>query len=86
MTMDTLLNALDDAQTWLFDHLVQPLALALGQAAQMDQAYEASGWLLMGLMQLALMCLILVPLERWRPVEPVTDRRSEEHTSELQSH
>lgn len=76
MTMDTLLNALDDAQTWLFDHLVQPLALALGQAAQMDQAYEASGWLLMGLLQLALMCLILVPLERWRPVEPVTDRRA----------
>jgi sterol desaturase/sphingolipid hydroxylase (fatty acid hydroxylase superfamily) len=74
--MEFLLNGFDEAQTWLFDHLVQPLTLALGQGAQMDQAYEASGWLLMGLLQLALMCLILIPLERWRPVEPVTDRQA----------
>jgi sterol desaturase/sphingolipid hydroxylase (fatty acid hydroxylase superfamily) len=74
--MEVLLNGFDEAQTWLFDHLVQPLTLALGQGAQMDQAYEASGWLLMGLLQLALMCLILIPLERWQPVEPLTDRRA----------
>jgi sterol desaturase/sphingolipid hydroxylase (fatty acid hydroxylase superfamily) len=76
MITEVLLNGFDEAQTWLFDHLVQPLTLALGQGAQMDQAYEASGWLLVGLLQLALMCAVLVPIERSNPVEPITDRRA----------
>ena len=71
--MDVLLNGYDHTQTWLFQHLAQPLTLALGQGGQLEQAYEATGWFLIGLLQITFMLVVLVPLERWRPVEAVTD-------------
>jgi sterol desaturase/sphingolipid hydroxylase (fatty acid hydroxylase superfamily) len=74
--METLTNLFDEAQTALFHRAVKPLVVLLAQQGQMEQAYEATGWLLIGLLQMALMLLLLVPLERWRPVEPVTDRQA----------
>jgi sterol desaturase/sphingolipid hydroxylase (fatty acid hydroxylase superfamily) len=74
--MDILINTFDDAQAWLFQTFIQPLVVMLGQQGQLEQAYEATGWLLVGLLQIAAMLLILLPLERWRPVEPVTDHRA----------
>jgi sterol desaturase/sphingolipid hydroxylase (fatty acid hydroxylase superfamily) len=74
--MDALINLFDEAQTALFEWGVKPLAVWLGQQGLLEQAYEATGWLLIGLIQLGVMLALVVPLERWRPVEPVTDRRS----------
>ena len=37
-------------------------------------ARPSYGWLLVGLLQLAVMLTLFKALERWRPVEPVTDR------------
>ncbi len=37
-------------------------------------AYAATGWLLVGLLQLMVMLAVIAPLERWRPVEPLRDR------------
>lgn len=62
-----------DAQQWLFESVVQPLLFALGQASVLEDAYAATGWLLVGLLQLAVMLLLIAPLERWRPVEPMRD-------------
>ena len=60
--MDVLLNGYDHTQTWLFQHLAQPLTLALGQGGQLEQAYEATGWFLIGLIQIVFMLVVLVPL------------------------
>ncbi len=61
------------AQQWLFEQAVQPLLFALGFASILEDAYRATGWLLVGLLQLAAMVAVIGALERWRPVEPLTD-------------
>ena len=68
------LDAFAQAQLWLFETLVQPLVFGIGMGHLLEDAFNATGWLLVGLVQLALMLVILVPLECWRPVEPVHDR------------
>ncbi len=72
--MEEWINLFDQAQTALFEQVLKPLAVRLGQQGQLEQAYEATGWLLIGLVQMAALVLVVVPLERWRPVEAVTDR------------
>jgi len=61
------------AQRAVFEPLV-PALFELGLGHLLDDAYAACGWLLMGLLQLLVMCLFIAPLQRWRPLEPVTDR------------
>jgi sterol desaturase/sphingolipid hydroxylase (fatty acid hydroxylase superfamily) len=62
------------AQQWLFETLMQPAMFALGQGHLLEDGYAASGWLLVGLVQIALLVLLVGPLQRLWPVEPVTDR------------
>jgi sterol desaturase/sphingolipid hydroxylase (fatty acid hydroxylase superfamily) len=64
----------DRAQQALFEAVVQPLMFELGLAGILEQGFRATGWLLVGLAQLAIMLTLFRALERWRPVEPVTDR------------
>jgi sterol desaturase/sphingolipid hydroxylase (fatty acid hydroxylase superfamily) len=76
--VNTLLDALGslfgDAQQRLFEGAVQPLMLALDMANLLEQGYSATGWLLVGLIQIGVMLTLFRALERWRPVEAVTDR------------
>lgn len=72
--MAWLTQLFDAAQQWLFEAVVQPVLFALGQAGVLEDAYAATGLLLVGLLQLAVMLVVIAPLERWRPVEPVVDR------------
>lgn len=67
--IDALVQAFGDLQAWLFQAVVQPLLFAAGGASLLEDAFNATGWLLVGLVQLAVMLLVLVPLQRWRPVE-----------------
>jgi sterol desaturase/sphingolipid hydroxylase (fatty acid hydroxylase superfamily) len=62
------------AQQWLFETLMQPAMFALGLGHLLEEGYAASGWLLVGLVQIAVLVAVVGPLQRWRPVEPVTDR------------
>jgi sterol desaturase/sphingolipid hydroxylase (fatty acid hydroxylase superfamily) len=62
------------AQQALFEHLVQPLMFALGLGNLLEDGYLGTGWLLMGLLQIVLLVTVVGALQRWRPVEPVTDR------------
>ena len=39
----------------------------------LEDAYAATGWLLVGLLQLAVMLVVIALLERWRLVEPLRD-------------
>jgi sterol desaturase/sphingolipid hydroxylase (fatty acid hydroxylase superfamily) len=71
--MDELSNLFTDLQQWLFESLVQPLAFGLGLGNLLEDAFNATGWLLVGLLQLLVLLLVIAPLQRWRPVEPVND-------------
>ncbi|MFN9767150.1 MAG: sterol desaturase family protein [Pseudomonadota bacterium] len=72
--MDALLDAFGRLQQWLFEAVVQPLMYGAGLGNLLEDGYRATGWLLVGLLQIALMLLVIGRLERWRPVEPVSDR------------
>ncbi|MFN9193206.1 MAG: sterol desaturase family protein [Pseudomonadota bacterium] len=72
--MDALLDAFGCLQQWLFEAVVQPLMYRAGLGNLLEDGYRATGWLLVGLLQIALMLLVIGRLERWRPVEPVSDR------------
>ncbi|RPE72932.1 sterol desaturase/sphingolipid hydroxylase (fatty acid hydroxylase superfamily) [Tibeticola sediminis] len=74
--MDGWLDVFSRVQEGLFESIVQPVAFALGWGNLLEQAYEGTGWVLVGLIQIAVMLLVIGPLQRWRPVEPVTDRRA----------
>ena len=62
------------AQQWLFEGAVQPVMFALGLANLLEDGFEATGWLLVGLLQVVVLACCIGPLQRWRPVEAVTDR------------
>lgn len=63
-------------QQWLFEQAVEPLMFAFGQGHLLENGYEATGWLLVGLLQIGVMLLGIGLLERWRPVEPLADVRA----------
>jgi sterol desaturase/sphingolipid hydroxylase (fatty acid hydroxylase superfamily) len=71
--MSDWLGLFGDAQQWLFERAVQPLMFHTGLGNLLEDGYRATGWLLVGLLQLAVMLTVFKALERWRPVEPVTD-------------
>ena len=73
--MDWFSDLFAQAQQWLFELVVQPLGFALGLGNRLEEAYDGTGWLLVGLIQVLLMLVLLRSLERWRPVEPQQDRR-----------
>lgn len=76
--MDALINALNDAfsqaQQVLFESVVQPLIFALGLGGLVEDGFAATGWFLVGLLQLAVLILLIAPLQRRYPVEPISDR------------
>ncbi len=72
--MDFLIDAFEQLHQRLFEGLVQPLMFHAGLGNLLEDGYQATGWLLVGLLQLAVMLTLFAALQRWRPVEPVTDR------------
>jgi sterol desaturase/sphingolipid hydroxylase (fatty acid hydroxylase superfamily) len=76
--MDQALRFLSDAfervQQLLFESVVQPVMFHLGLANLLEDAYGATGWLLVGLIEIAVLLLFVRQLERWRPVETEVDR------------
>ncbi|MFD0880501.1 sterol desaturase family protein [Variovorax dokdonensis] len=71
---DALSDVFSAAQVWLFETVVQPVVFAVGLGGWVEDAFDATGWLLVGVVQLAVMLAIIGPLERLRPVYRVTDR------------
>lgn len=74
--MQVLVDWFNAAQQWLFEAAVQPLLFGLGLANLLEDGYTATGWLLVGVIQLVVMVLLIAPLQRLWPVEAVTDRRA----------
>ncbi|GAB2581974.1 sterol desaturase family protein [Ramlibacter solisilvae] len=74
--MDWIENLFAGGQQWLFETLMQPLMFAAGLGHRLEDGFAASGWLLVGLVQILVLLAVIGPLQRWRPVEPVTDPAS----------
>jgi sterol desaturase/sphingolipid hydroxylase (fatty acid hydroxylase superfamily) len=72
--LEFLSSAFETAQQALFEAVVQPALFSLGFANFLDDGFDATGWLLVGLLQLVVLVVVIGPLQRWRPVEAVTDR------------
>ncbi|MBI3346672.1 MAG: sterol desaturase family protein [Burkholderiales bacterium] len=71
--MDWIANTFDSLQLALYETFVQPVVFALGFGNLLEDAYGATGWLLLGLLQVAFILLGIRLLERRWPVESVTD-------------
>ena len=67
-------DGFDGAQQWLFEGVLQPLMFFMGLGNQLESGYAASGWILVGLLQLVVIAAVIGPLQRWRPVDAITDR------------
>ena len=74
--MEWLMEGFASLQAALFETVFQPLAFAIGLGGVLEVVFDATGWLLVGLIQLALMLLLIAPLERWRHAEPLRDRHA----------
>ena len=72
--MEALTQAYALAQEWLFALVVQPVLFHAGMGNLLEDGYVATGWLLVGVIELALIVTVMLPLQRLLPVEPVTDR------------
>ena len=72
--MDFLIDLFANTQAALYEQVMQPMAFAMGLGSRLEDVFDATGWLLIGLLQIAVMLAVIGPLQRWRPVEPVTDR------------
>ena len=73
--LETLQHLFDTAQTALFESLVQPVVYQMGWMAHLEDAYTATEWFLLGLLQVVGLYLVLRPLEALFPAERWTDRR-----------
>ncbi|MBU3738736.1 MAG: sterol desaturase family protein [Rhodoferax sp.] len=74
--LDGIVGVFADLQAGLFEGLVQPVLFVLGLGHRLPEGFAATGWLLVGVVQLLVLLAVIGPLQRWRPVEPVTDRQT----------
>ena len=72
--MDWFSDIFSAAQQWLFEAAVQPAMFTLGMGNLLEDGYDATAWFMVGVIQIAILLALIGPLQRWRPVEPVTDR------------
>jgi sterol desaturase/sphingolipid hydroxylase (fatty acid hydroxylase superfamily) len=74
--MEWMTGMFTHVQLWLFEAVVQPLVFALGAGNLLELAYEGTGWLVVGLLQILVMLAVIGPLQRLWPVEPLADRHA----------
>ena len=74
-----MIDAIADLYTlftgWLFEAWLQPAMYALGLMDWADEAFEWMDFFVFGVIQVIVVVVVCLPLERWRPVEPVQSRR-----------
>ena len=65
-----LWEGVQSLQDAIYSEWVAPLLFAMGLGNLLEMGYTAMAWWFMGLCQVMFIALVLMPLERWRPVEP----------------
>ncbi len=73
--MQTFFDLFDTTHQWLFEAIVQPVLFHLDASVLIEEAYDATMWVLIGGMEILFLVVVLGLLQRWRPAEPVTDKR-----------
>ncbi len=73
--MDTVFAWINPIQSFLFEQAVLPLLYQFGFMSYAEDAYTATGYFVLGVLQIGAVYMLLRPLESWRPVERWTDRR-----------
>lgn len=58
----------------VFESAVLPAVYGLGLGGYAEQAFDWTEFFLVGVVEISLMVIVLGALEKWRPVEPVSDR------------
>ncbi|HET8747640.1 MAG TPA: sterol desaturase family protein [Ramlibacter sp.] len=71
--MQWIQNLFELAQQWLFESAVQPILYSFGFGGMLEDAFVATGWLVVGVAQIGVMLALIGPLQRWRPVDPNLD-------------
>lgn len=74
--MDFLLDSFAWLQETLYEAVVQPIAFAAGQGHLLEIAYEGTGWVVVGLLQIAVMVAVIGPLQRLWPAETQHDAQA----------
>lgn len=64
------------AQGWLFETVIQPLVFQLGLGEYVEEAFEGTEWLLIGVLELTLLFMVMRPMEALIPVHKFTDPRA----------
>ncbi|MDZ7812147.1 MAG: sterol desaturase family protein [Ideonella sp.] len=72
--IDWIARAFDAIHQWLFEQWLAPLLFNWDMAIYTEDAFVGLQWLLAGVLQLLVMILILLPLERWRALEEIKDK------------
>jgi sterol desaturase/sphingolipid hydroxylase (fatty acid hydroxylase superfamily) len=71
-----LLDWFGIAQGWLFQAVVEPFLFLAGLGEYTEDAFEGTEWFLAGLCELALLFIVLRPLESLIPVQRIDDKRA----------
>ncbi len=73
--IDHIIATFDTVHTRLFEAVVQPMVYASGLMAYQEDAYVATEWFLLGVVQIGVLYAVLRPLETFFPAEKWSDRR-----------
>ena len=74
--IDFFLNLFGTAHGWLFEHVVEPVVFFGGLGEYTEEAFEGTEWFLVGMIELAVLYMLLRPLESLLPVRPLSDQRA----------
>ena len=74
--IDALKQGFVSAQSWLFEQTLQPLLYTLELMPYAESVYDGLGVAMLGVLEIAVLCLLLKPLEAWRPVERWNETRA----------
>jgi len=74
--MEALTALWADMHRWLFEAVVAPVVYALGFTTYLEQAFDATEFFLIGVIEVALLAIVLGALERWRPADSQPDPKA----------
>src|SRR6201985_3009622 len=69
-------NFVSTLQTLLYVDAVQPVLYKIGLMDYDEDTYDMLYWVIVGVLEIAVMYAVLRPLEAWRPVEAWRDRKA----------
>jgi sterol desaturase/sphingolipid hydroxylase (fatty acid hydroxylase superfamily) len=72
--INTLVDWFATLQGWLFQSVVEPFVSYSGLGEFTEQAFEGTEWFLIGVCEIALIYIVLRPLEVIMPAQAITDR------------